>query len=94
MKKLVIIILLVVCSISEDINSNVHTPHIKLAKEGSEKREYMIPCFDNFLSGECDDLDPPATGCLWAPGEDKGFCIHSSNGELSKVFRTNRSKDL
>jgi hypothetical protein len=55
---------------------------------GDFNLEHKVICSHTFLDGDCRDLEPNATGCVWPPQSDHGWCAYmDENGKINNNFK-------
>jgi hypothetical protein len=74
----------------------VNATHSSAAFKSKPQLELKLtrPCYQQYKFGECVALNPPAEGCLWAPGQSNGFCVHRIRDNNGNVVAVSNVFDL
>jgi hypothetical protein len=59
-----------------------------LQKLGEFNLEHKVACYQNFIKGDCEGLEPTATACVWPPHAEHGYCAYKDeNGKYANNFK-------
>jgi hypothetical protein len=48
-----------------------------------------VECYKNFSEGECNDLTPEASACVWEPHASHGYCSYKEGNAYKNDFVRN-----